>query len=120
MPSQFDCPTPFDPVERVADPVMAAFEEAGDDIEVMYCIGIAPWEEGGECLVAIGLSTPRGRAWALVDRFEACWLVMHRNGTTGVARRIPVDGDVDGLVEECCRFLGGLDPASHGVGGKVS
>lgn len=117
MPSPFAQPTPFDPVESVADPIMAAFEEADNDIDVMYCIGIAPWADGGECLVAIDLSTPHGSASALVDRFQRCWLVMHRGGTAGVARPIPVDGDVGDLVEECCRFLGGLDPAPVGVGG---
>lgn len=111
MPSEPDLPTPFDSVARVADPIMAVFEDADDDVDIMYCIGIAPWADGGESLVAITFSTSRGNVWVVVDRFESCWLVMHRCGMAGVARTIPVDGDVDDLVEECCRFLGGLDVA---------
>ena len=121
MPSRFDIPTPFDRVGRVADPVVAALEESGSEPEIMYCIGIAPWAEGGECVAAIGLATPSGRAWVLTDRFEACWLVLHRSGTAGQARPIPEhEEDVIGLVEECCRFLTGLDTALSTVGSKLS
>lgn len=120
MSSEIQIPAPFQPVERVADPVMAAFEESDTEIEVMYCIGIAPWADGGECLVAIGLSTPHGRAWTLVDRRETCWLVLHRSGTAGQAWPIPKHGDVEELVEACCRFLGGNEPVPVGAGKKLS
>ena len=120
MPSRFDIPTPFDRAGRVADPVIAALEESGSEPEIMYCIGMAPWAEDGECLAAIGLATPSGRAWVLTDRFEACWLVLHRSGTAGLARPFPEHDDVNELVEECCRFLAGLDPVPFAAGGKLS
>lgn len=120
MTGQFDLPTPFDRAGRVADPVIAALEESGSEPEIMYCIGIAPWAEDGECLAAIGLATPSGRAWVLTDRFEACWLVLHRSGTAGQARPIPKHGDVDELVDACCRFLGGVDPVPTGMDRRLS
>ena len=110
MSSESIYSTPFERVGRVSNPVMEAFDESGAEVEILYCIGIAPWADGGECLVAIGLTTPCGSAWIMVDRFETGWLVLHRSGTAGEVRPIPDDGDVEGLVEECCRFLTGVDP----------
>ena len=121
MPTQRDTPSPFDRAGRLLDPVVEALEDSGTEPEVMYCIGMAPWAEDGECLVAISVTTPSGRAWVLTDRFEACWLVLHRSGTAGQARPIPEhEDDVIGLVEECCRFLTGLDTAPSTVGSKLS
>ena len=120
MPSESHEPSPFDHAERLLDPVVETLQDAGSEPEILYCLGIAPWADRGECVVAIGLTTPAGRAWVLTDRFEASWLILHRSGTAGQALAIPEHEPVDDLVAECCRFLGGLDRAPGRTGGKLS
>lgn len=100
--------TGFALLEEVASRVTTASDEAGARLEVLFLLGWEPGDAGQAC-VSIGLSTSRGCAYLVEDRFQACWMVLRDSGSTGTARRITGHAGTRGLADECCRFLGLVD-----------
>jgi hypothetical protein len=100
-------------LEAVATYVIDAFDLAGNELDVSYFVGILP-RDTGETIMCVGLATSHGRAYLVEDRFDSCWMVLHRSGTTGPLRAYSESIEVVTFADECCEFLGLFHPSRHG------
>lgn len=88
---------------EVAERVSDAFDDIDVEIDVRYFLGDLQVDPGKDA-VSIRLSTARGHIYLVEDRFGACWVVYHREGFAGTARRC-LALDAGDLAAECCSFL---------------